>query len=34
LLVHVVNTSGIYMDPKKIHAVQAMLPPKNVKQVQ
>ena len=34
LLGHVVNTSGIHMDPKKIHAIQAMLQPTNVKQVQ
>jgi hypothetical protein len=34
LLGHIVNTSGIHMDPKKIQAIQAMLPPTNVKQVQ
>jgi hypothetical protein len=34
LLGHIVNTSGIHMDPKKVHAIQAMLPPTNVKQVQ
>ncbi len=34
LLGHIVNTSGIHMDPKKIHAIQAVLPPTNVKQVQ
>jgi hypothetical protein len=33
LLGLVVSTSGIHMDPKKIHAIQAMLPPTNVKQV-
>jgi hypothetical protein len=34
LLGHIVNTSGIHMDPKKVHAIQTMLPPTNVKQVQ
>jgi hypothetical protein len=34
LLGHIVNTSGIHMDPKKVHAIQAMLPPMYVKQVQ
>ena len=34
LLGHIVNTDGISMDPKKVHAIQAMLPPTTVKQVQ
>ena len=33
LLAHIINTTGIHMDPKKVHAIQTMLPPTNVKQV-
>jgi hypothetical protein len=33
LLGHIVKTSGIHLDPKKVHAIQAMLPLTNVKQV-